>query len=137
MLASRAVQVIGTSMKIFISYRSLDRTLVDTLSHDLDRLGHNVWFDKELTGGQEWWDTICAAIRDCDVFVIALTPGWLDSFPSWLEFEYATACKRIVLPIKLSTVEMNQLPPEIAKLQIVTYVQPTRQDALNLGRVFV
>ena len=61
-------------MQIFISYSSKNRDLVRTLAADLKALGHDVWFDVELTGGQLWWDNILDQIRGCDLLIAALTP---------------------------------------------------------------
>ena len=60
--------------RIFISYSSKNRALVEALANDLETLGHEIWFDKELSGGQSWWDQILQGIRACDLFVFALTP---------------------------------------------------------------
>ena len=60
--------------RIFISYNNENHDIVKTLSEDLAALSHQVWFDKELAGGQAWWDLILAEIRLCDVFVFAFIP---------------------------------------------------------------
>ena len=58
---------------IFISYnhQKVDDTKV--VAGAIEALGHTVWFDKELRGGQVWWDEILAAVRECDVFVTAVS----------------------------------------------------------------
>jgi len=40
------------AVKIFISYSSKNRALVEMLADDLQSLGHDPWFDKELSGGR-------------------------------------------------------------------------------------
>jgi hypothetical protein len=56
---------------IFISYNRESEEAVRKLAADLNSLGHDVWFDKDLSGGQAWWDKILAIVRSCDVFVLA------------------------------------------------------------------
>ena len=50
---------------IFISYNRDDESTVSALAEDLRRLGHTVWFDQELIGGQTWWNQILAKVREC------------------------------------------------------------------------
>jgi hypothetical protein len=57
---------------IFISYRRQSQPAAADLARDIAALGHSVWFDNELSGGQVWWDQILAEIRRCDVFVFVL-----------------------------------------------------------------
>src|SRR5579859_2097095 len=97
-------------MKIFISYSSKNRAQVEPLANDLEALGHDVWFDKELSGGQVWWDQILEAIRGCDLCVFALTPEALESQPCRREYTYAAAVNKIILPVMLESVEVNALP---------------------------
>jgi len=60
--------------KLFLSYGRENAAKVQALATDLADLDHEVWFDRELTGGQVWWDQILARVRACDVFVFALSP---------------------------------------------------------------
>jgi hypothetical protein len=49
--------------QIFLSYSRDDQEIAIQLAKDLKDLGHVVWLDQELTGGQAWWDQILARIR--------------------------------------------------------------------------
>src|SRR5258706_6772183 len=111
-------------MKIFISY-SKDRELVSSLANDLKLLGHEVWFDPELLsrGGQDWWENILLNVRQCDLFIFALTPRSLASEACKREYRYGNALNKRILPIMLLIVDIPTLPPELQKLQLVTYVE--------------
>ncbi len=61
-------------MKLFVSYGRQDEVGVEALVTDLERAGHDTWFDRHITGGQQWWDEILDRIRWCDGFLFALTP---------------------------------------------------------------
>ena len=52
---------------IFISYSRSDESKVHIISNDLESLGHNVWFDTELYGGENWWGKILENIRSSNV----------------------------------------------------------------------
>ena len=67
--------------QFFISYRSLNRPEVERLVVDIRALGHEAWFDKELTGGQTWWDQIMEQVRACDYVIAALSPDVVKSKP--------------------------------------------------------
>lgn len=122
--------------QIFISYSSKNRASVEALANDLETLGHEIWFDKELSGGQSWWDQILHGIRDCDLFVFALTPQALDSHPCKLEYTYATALNKLVLPVQLVATSTNLLPPELSVLEFVDYRHRDANAVLKLSRAF-
>src|SRR5260221_11753141 len=121
-------------MRIFIRYRSKKRSLVETQANDLEALGHEVWFDKELSGGQVWWDQILGAIRDCELCISALTPQSLESYPCRLEYTYAAAVNKAVLPMMLDSVDTAILPKALASLQIVDYRAADKQSSIKLSR---
>jgi hypothetical protein len=119
--------------QVFISYSSKSREVVRSLAQDFEGTGYQVWFDHKLTGGQAWWDEILANIRQCDLFVFALTPEALDSYPCKLEYTYANALGKTILPVLLTEgVSINLLPPELTKIQFVDYRQQDKQAAFNL-----
>src|SRR5262245_14961352 len=119
-------------MKVFVSYARRDREAVDVLLQDMRRARHDVWVDEELTGGQAWWDTILANIRQTDLFVIALSPDLLKSRACHAEYEYALGCKRTILPIMVAPVSPQMAPPAIANAQILDYVERTPNAAISL-----
>jgi hypothetical protein len=123
-------------MQIFISYSSKNRDLVKTLAADLKAMGHNVWFDGELSGGQLWWDNILGQIRACDLFVAALTTQFMASEPCKLERDYAHALDKNILPLLLAEgVRVNLLPPELSLLHFVDYRNPNdKMAAIALSR---
>jgi TIR domain len=112
--------------RVFVSYSSLNAEPVRGLAADIESLGHDAWLDRELSGGQRWWDQILKEIRDCDAFVFAVSAAAADSRACLSELAYAEALGKPVLPI---TVEPgfaeSLLPPAIAELQRVDY---TTQD---------
>lgn len=121
-------------MLIFISYRSSDRELVQTLANDLDALGHTIWFDQELTGGHAWWNSILNKVRECDVFIFALSPRSLDSYPCQLEYGYADALGKRILPVLLTDINNDFLPPALSRIQFVDYRVQDKKASIGLAR---
>lgn len=122
---------------IFISYNRRSKEIAIPLANDIEALGHAVWFDQELSGGQTWWDQILAAIRSCDVFIFVLDPAALNSTACKREFDYAAKVGKPILPVLISDgVSANLLPPALSQIQFVDYRRPDRQAALRLARAF-
>lgn len=120
---------------IFISYNRDNEPTVKRLAEDIAGLGHSVWLDHELSGGQAWWDQILKMIRSADIFVLALSPQALQSTACKSEFHYADQLGKTILPIKISdAISENLLPSTISKLQIIDYREQGREEILSLGR---
>jgi len=118
-------------MALFISYSSQDRSTVDALLAALRRGQQQVWFDQELGGGDAWWAKICEQIRNCDVFIVALSNSWLQSKPSQAELRYAQALGRPILPVRIGGVDSMRVNP-VATLQIIDYRDPTVDAGIQL-----
>jgi TM2 domain-containing membrane protein YozV len=123
------------SGRIFVSYDRRNLEAVKMLADELEALGHRVWFDQDLTGGHRWWDSILAQIRDCGLFVFALTPDSLESPACMKELDYASQLNREILPVLLSgEIAESLLPRRLAAIQYVDYRRHDRQTAFALIR---
>jgi hypothetical protein len=121
--------------KLFVSYNHKSAEAATGLMGDLEALGHVVWLDNELSGGQAWWDQILAHIRDCDVFVLLLDPHSLSSTACQRESGYAGLLEKPILPVLVADgVSPNLLPPELARLHYIDYRKQDRAAALGLAR---
>src|ERR1700739_2190926 len=118
-------------MALFISYSSQDRATVDALTTALRRGQNQVWFDQELGGGDSWWAKILEQIRECEVFIVALSSNWLQSKPSQAELRYAQALNRPILPVRIGDVDSMRVNP-LAALQIIDYREPTVDAGIQL-----
>lgn len=111
-------------MKVFVSYRSTDRATVSQLVNDLADMGHEVWYDQELEGGQLWWQNILDNIRGAELLIFALTPRSLESYPCQLEYNYANALRRHIIPVMLAEgITYSLIPAVLQERQIVPYVK--------------
>lgn len=87
---------------LFVSYTRVDRDGIGTLLADVRTLGHGVWLDEELSGGQVWWNEILGKIRDCEAFLFMVSPSSVESEACLLELQYATALDRIIIPVHIA-----------------------------------
>jgi len=119
---------------IFVSYSSQDRAQVTALVEDIRGLGHDVWFDQHITGGQVWWDNILLNIRQSKLIIIAVTPKLLRSEACRLEYTYANDVKRPIIPVLLdSSLEVTTLPVLLQERQIVDYAAFDKSALLALN----
>ena len=114
-------------MRIFLSYASPDRALVEPIRYALAEQGHDIFFDREdLPPGAEFDSRIRAAIERCDLFVCFITPNTVDAGSYTLS--ELTIAQRVwqspsgrVLPVMLAPVPFDHIP---AYLKSVTLLEP-------------
>jgi hypothetical protein len=108
--------------KIFLSYSRNDQLPASNLAKDLRDLGHAVWMDQELTGGQAWWDQILANIRACELFVFVLSSASLYSTACQREYGYAADLNRPILPVLVRDgLSSSVLPPALSQVQFLDF----------------
>jgi len=122
------------SARVFLSYARVDADRVAALEQGLRSFGADVWRDESLVGGHEWWDAILSEIRRRDVFVQAVSPTGLDSEACERERAYARALGKPIVPVVIDVVDTNALPDDLARLQLVLYVDPRPEHAFRLAR---
>lgn len=118
-------------MKIFVTYSRLSQPEVASLVKDLEELGHEVWFDKDISGGQSWWDNILNQIRNCEVYVFAIAKDSIDSTACIRELKYAEALGKAPLPVLIKNdVSLAIAPRYIANVQYVDYTKSDQKKAI-------
>ena len=106
---------------LFISYSRLDRSKIDQLA---DRLGHanyDCWIDQEdMRSGDLWRDQIVKAIKNCDLFILALSPNSVQSRDVRKELDLAEDNKKRVLPVIIQPVEIpSVMAYQLAGIQYI------------------
>src|SRR6185503_17236867 len=114
-------------MRIFLSYASEDRALIEPIRFALAEQGHDIFYDREdLQPGESFDTRIRAAIERSDLFVCFLTPHTIDAGSYTLnelgvvERMWPRADGR-VLPVILAEVQRDAIP---AYLRSVTWLTP-------------
>jgi hypothetical protein len=116
----------------FLSYSRADKDRLAPLLRGLERLHHHVWMDEQLEGGQQWWDEVLSQIRAADAVIVALSPAVLDSTACLLEFRYARAVGKPVVPVMIDPVNPDLLPGELARVQLVDFTAGNEQAPFDL-----
>ncbi|MES9971919.1 MAG: toll/interleukin-1 receptor domain-containing protein [Candidatus Thiodiazotropha sp.] len=121
--------------RIFICYSRKNAEDINLLIHDIEELGHRVWYDQELSGGQSWWDHVLEEIRRCNIFVFALSQDSLNSYACKLEREYAGALGKTIFPVATKNdYSLYSLTPDLLKLQVINYNQRDIDTAIKLAK---
>src|ERR1044071_3659051 len=108
--------------KVFVSYSRNNLEVVTQLVEDLQAVGMTTWHDQTLTGGQRWWDNILANIRDCEVFIFALSPASRESEACRSELSYVCGLNKPILPVLVADgINLNLLSAPINEIQVADY----------------
>ena len=119
--------------KVFISYSRNNLDAVGQLVKDLQDVGFNAWHDQTLTGGQRWWDNILASIRDCDIFIFALSQESWESEACRSELDYVVKLGKPILPVQVSdNIRLSLMSAPLAEIQVTNYVQRDKAAAFSL-----
>lgn len=118
-------------MKVFVSYSGREEAAVRELVADLESAGQDVWLDRDLRGGEIWWETILQQIRACDVLVLALSDRSLRSKPCRAELDYARRLGKRVLGVQVGPVESLRAT-SISDTQVIDYRARGTATALSL-----
>ncbi|MEX5721710.1 DUF6777 domain-containing protein [Geodermatophilus maliterrae] len=118
-------------IRLFVSYSRKDEAAVEGMITDLGRAHLSVWHDQALHGGDPWWQDILRRIRECDVFLFALSENSLASKPCLAELSYARALGLPLLPVQVGPVGNLRLTP-VADIQVVDYRERTLAHGMAL-----
>lgn len=119
--------------RVFVSYSRNNLATVTNLIQDLKAVGIEAWHDQTLTGGQRWWDNILAQIRNCEVFVFALSPEALDSEACKSELSYVSQLGKAILPVLVAEeVNLNLLSYPLNEIQVTDYRRRDKDAAFAL-----
>lgn len=117
------------AVKVFISYAHKDKAFAKKLAGELESQGMKVWWDFEgLKGGQDWQKEIERAIKQCDFFLVALTPDAIAS--EWVgnEITYASQAQKTIIPLHLKKCD---LPIGLIKKQYIDFEKQSQKAALK------
>ncbi len=109
-------------MKFFVSYSRSVQEQVRAIIAVLRDAGDEVWWDQDLSAGQDWWATILDNIEQCQICLFFVSEKSVQSPYCMEELRYALARNRLVLPYVMDAVTYA-IPPEIMKgrIQYETY----------------
>lgn len=95
-------------VRVFISYAHADKTFVEKLANELENQGMKVWWDFDrLKAGQVWQKEIERGIKQCDFFLVVLTPDAVISNSVDEEIAYAKSAQKRIIPLYLKECERS------------------------------
>jgi hypothetical protein len=119
--------------RVFVSYSRNNLPVVRQLIQDMKAVGIDAWHDETLTGGQRWWDNILANIRECDIFIFALSPESWDSEACRSEVGYVAQLGKTILPVLVAEgVNLNLLSAPLNEIQVTDYRRCDKDAAFAL-----
>ncbi len=119
--------VIGENRKIraFISYSSKDSDFANRLAQALQGSDIEVLLDKkDLHYGEKWNDELTKFVKRADNFIFVVSKDSADS--KWCSWELAEAerLKKRVVPVIAKDLNPRKLPPQLAALHLLSFVEP-------------
>ena len=119
--------------KVFVSYSRTNLDVVTQLVDDLQAVGMTMWYDQTLTGGQRWWDNILANIRDCEIFIFALSKESWESEACRSELAYVCGLGKPILPVLVADgINLGLLSAPLHELQVTDYRARDKSAAFAL-----
>ena len=119
--------------RIFVSYSRTNLDVVSQLIQDLKAVGIDTWHDQALSGGQRWWNDILAQIRNCDIFIFAVSSESLASEACKSEVAYVAQLGKTILPVLVADgININLLSPPLNEIQITDYRRHDKDAAFAL-----
>ncbi len=100
--------------RVFLSYARADREGVSELAAALEHSGHEVWWDRRLTGGAEYERVIEEQLDAADVVVVAWSAAATKSH--WVRDEATAGRERN----RLVPVSLDGTPPPLGFRQLHT-----------------
>ena len=101
--------------KVFLSYASENREIVERYAAELSARGHEVWWDSQIYGGDDWGQTIERELNRSNCVVIFWSKYSIDSPWVRIEAHYARQ-HNCMVPVRLDEVP---LPDEHRMLQAI------------------
>jgi len=112
-------------LKVFISYSRRDALdFVDRLQPALANHGVDAYVDREdIEKGEEWWERIEQLITEADTVIFVMTPGSANSEICHREVDFAERVKKRFLPVIAADITGQTVPPAIARLNYIFFIE--------------
>ena len=126
-------EIVNQPLKVFVSYARQDEERVKDLAHKLTVADHEVWFDQELRGGQNWWDIILDNIETSHLVIFVVSPSSVRSRACNLEVTYANDLGRPILPIMVQQTEITEAPTAVQRINFTNFIAPSEDDWIRIA----
>jgi len=94
---------------VFISHSSKDKLTADAICHAMEQNGVSCWIaPRDIRGGREYGEEIISGIENCKLTVLVFSEHSNDSPYVKSEIERAFSKNKIIIPYRLSNIEMSR-----------------------------
>lgn len=93
--------------QVFISYARKDSDFVYTLAKELRRIGLDIWIDQDIDPGDNWDNSIEAALGQCEKMLLIVSPDSMRSDNVQDEWSYFLEEGKAVFPFIYQDCEMS------------------------------
>lgn len=111
---SRGTRV--SSARILVSYSRADEPFLEQFVELLGEAfpGHTIWYDRKISGGDDWWGRILNEIAACDLFIYLLSNDSLESPYCQAEFREALRLRKLYLGVIVrAKTDLNRTPADL------------------------
>jgi hypothetical protein len=132
-IQAAALPAARASGRVFLSYASEDRRIVDKLADALGRADIPIWKDdRQLTGGDLWNEVIREAVSRCELFVPCISHSTTSQAESYFygEWNLALDRSRNLAPDEkfIFPVTLDDTPIDDPRVALFKHLQWTRLD---------
>ncbi|HEX8293150.1 MAG TPA: toll/interleukin-1 receptor domain-containing protein [Pyrinomonadaceae bacterium] len=126
--------------QVFLSHSAKDKQFVSSLAAVLRRHKVPYWYStSSLEGAQQWHDEIGKALKNCNWFVLILTPNSVKS--EWVKHElmYALSNKRYkgrIVPLLLKPCNFAKLSWTLSDFQRIDFTKKKAEGYTELLKIW-
>ncbi|MBN1565995.1 MAG: TIR domain-containing protein [Anaerolineae bacterium] len=117
---------------VFISYSRKDRVRAEEITEHLKKLFDEIWFDKDLRGGEYWWNRILDEIGECAVFIHLVSRDSLASPYCQAELNEALRLHKPIIPVRITPKRTSTLPDVIQQRHIIDMQSVKIENVIEL-----
>ena len=126
--------------EVFLSHATRDRKAADRIAATLRRHSIPTWYSRtHLGGAQQWQQEIGKALRQCDWFLVLLSPSAVSSMWVKRELSYALSQRRYenrIIPMVLRVCDHEALHWTLATFQMIKLTTGFTSGCRELLRIW-
>jgi hypothetical protein len=124
--------LLDTQRRTFLSYSRTNKDFALKLARELKADGLSVWLDQlDIPTGSRWDREVEKALKECEIFMIILTPASINSENVLDEIGYALDNGKRILPVLL---ENCQVPFRLRRFQYVDFTTKSFDEGVQSAR---
>lgn len=118
--------------KTFLSYSRVNKDFAIKLARELKSEGFDIWLDQlDIPAGSRWDREIEKALRECEIFMVILTPASIESENVLDEIGFAMDGKKRLLPVLL---EKCEIPFRLKRIQYIDFTNKEFNDGVESAK---